>query len=93
MLDEIRAGRSPYTFIEIMSCPGGCIGGGGQPVLASVEEKKARMNALYTEDRRLGIRKSHENPAVQELYREFLGEPLGHLSHALLHTSYRARSF
>lgn len=93
LLDEIRAGRSPYTFIEIMSCPGGCIGGGGQPVLASIEEKKARAQALYAEDRRLGIRKSHENPAVRELYQQFLGEPLGHLSHALLHTSYRARSF
>lgn len=93
LLDEIRAGRSPYHFIEIMSCPGGCIGGGGQPVLADRERKQARNQALYREDQRLAIRKSHENPAVQALYREFLGKPLGHLSHELLHTSYRPRPF
>ncbi|MEN6499547.1 MAG: iron hydrogenase small subunit, partial [Rectinema sp.] len=93
LLDEIRAGRSPYQFIEIMSCPGGCIGGGGQPVLSNSETKLARSQALYTEDSILPIRKSHENPAIQTLYKEFLGEPLGHLSHELLHTSYRARTF
>ena len=93
LLDEIRAGRSPYQFIEIMSCPGGCIGGGGQPVLADVEKKLARNRALYQEDRSLPLRKSHDNPAVQALYKDFLGKPLGHLSHELLHTSYRARVF
>ena len=93
LLDEIRAGRSPYQFIEIMSCPGGCIGGGGQPVLSNSKTKLARSQALYTEDSILPIRKSHENPAIQTLYKEFLGEPLGHLSHELLHTSYRARTF
>jgi iron only hydrogenase large subunit-like protein len=93
LLDEIRAGKSPYQFIEIMSCPGGCVGGGGQPVLSSVEKKLARSQALYTEDQVLPIRKSHENPAIQTLYKEFLGEPLGHLSHELLHTSYKARAF
>jgi len=93
LLDEIRAGRSPYQFIEIMSCPGGCIGGGGQPVLSNSETKLARSQALYTEDHILPIRKSHENPAIRTLYKEFLGEPLGHLSHELLHTSYRARAF
>lgn len=93
LLDEIRAGRSPYQFIEIMSCPGGCIGGGGQPVLSNSKTKLARSQALYTEDSSLPIRKSHENPAIQTLYKEFLGEPLGHLSHELLHTSYRARTF
>jgi len=93
LLDEIRAGKSPYQFIEIMSCPGGCVGGGGQPVLSSVEKKLARSQALYTEDHVLPIRKSHENPAIQTLYKEFLGEPLGHLSHELLHTSYKARAF
>ncbi|MEN6297502.1 MAG: NADH-dependent [FeFe] hydrogenase, group A6 [Rectinema sp.] len=93
LLDEIRAGKSPYQFIEIMSCPGGCIGGGGQPVLADIEKKLARSKALYTEDRILPIRKSHENPAVNTLYKDFLGKPLGHLSHELLHTSYRARVF
>lgn len=93
LLDEIREGKSPYQFIEIMSCPGGCIGGGGQPVLADFEKKLARSQALYLEDRKLAIRKSHENPAVQALYQEFLGKPLGHLSHELLHTSYKARVF
>ena len=93
LLDEIRAGRSPYQFIEIMSCPGGCIGGGGQPVLADIEKKLARNRALYQEDRSLPLRKSHDNPAVQALYKDFLGKPLGHLSHELLHTSYRARVF
>jgi iron-only hydrogenase group A len=93
LLDEIREGKSPYQFIEIMSCPGGCIGGGGQPVLADFEKKLARSQALYLEDRMLAIRKSHENPAVQALYQEFLGKPLGHLSHELLHTSYKARVF
>lgn len=93
LLDEIREGKSPYQFIEIMSCPGGCIGGGGQPVLADLEKKLARSQALYEEDRKLAIRKSHENPAVRALYQEFLGKPLGHLSHELLHTSYKARVF
>ncbi|HBE46119.1 MAG TPA: ferredoxin, partial [Spirochaetaceae bacterium] len=93
LLDEIRAGKSPYHFIEIMSCPGGCVGGGGQPVLADLEKKLARSQALYEEDRKLAIRKSHENPAVRALYQEFLGKPLGHLSHELLHTSYKARVF
>jgi iron-only hydrogenase group A len=93
LLDEIRAGKSPYHFIEIMSCPGGCIGGGGQPVLADIEKKLARNHALYVEDQKLPLRKSHENPAVSALYKDFLGKPLGHLSHELLHTSYRAREF
>ncbi len=93
LLDEIRARKSPYHFIEIMSCPGGCVGGGGQPVLADIEKKRARSNALYAEDRALPIRKSHENPAVAAIYREFLGKPLGRLSHELLHTSYRPRVF
>ncbi len=93
LLDEIRAGKSRYHFIEIMSCPGGCVGGGGQPVLADIEKKKARSLSLYEEDRRLPIRKSHENPAITTLYEEFLGKPLSHLSHELLHTSYKARVF
>jgi len=93
LLDEIREGKSPYQFIEIMSCPGGCIGGGGQPVGADIEKKKARSLSLYTEDRRLPLRKSHENPAIIALYQEFLGAPLSHLSHELLHTHYHVRVF
>jgi iron-only hydrogenase group A len=93
LLDEIQAGSSPYTFIEIMTCPGGCIGGGGQPLLPTNSKRLSRGNAIYTEDRRLPLRKSHENPAITEIYRDFLGEPLGHLSHELLHTEYDSRPF
>ncbi len=93
LLDEIAEGKSTYHFIEIMSCPGGCVGGGGQPVRVDAEKRLARNKAMYAEDLRLGIRKSHENPAIKELYAEFLGKPLGHLSHELLHTKYKERTF
>ena len=91
LLDEMAAGKSPYHFIEVMSCPGGCIGGGGQPVCPDMEKKLARNRSLYVEDQRLPERKSHLNQEVGALYREFLGKPAGHLSHELLHTSYAAR--
>jgi iron-only hydrogenase group A len=91
ILDEIAAGTSPYAFVEIMTCPGGCIGGGGQPVRTGTSERLARQKAIYAEDQRLPIRKSHENPAVSALYKDFLGKPLGHLSHELLHTNYKKR--
>ncbi len=93
LLDEIAAGRSPYHFIEVMSCPGGCIGGGGQPVLGDMSRKLARNRSLYAEDLRLAERASHRNPDVEALYRRFLGEPSGHLSHELLHTGYARRTF
>jgi iron-only hydrogenase group A len=93
ILDEIKAGTSPYHFIEVMTCPGGCVGGGGQPVRVDMEKRVARNKAMYAEDLRLGLRKSHDNPAVKELYADFLGEPLGRLSHELLHTEYRRRTF
>ncbi|GAB1432244.1 NADH-dependent [FeFe] hydrogenase, group A6 [Spirochaetota bacterium] len=88
ILDEIAAGKSPYAFVEIMSCPGGCLGGGGQPIAPTWEKSTFRMNAIYKQDKAMAIRKSHENPAIQKLYSEFLGKPLGHLSHELLHTEY-----
>jgi iron only hydrogenase large subunit-like protein len=91
LLEEVQAGKSPYTFIEIMTCPGGCIGGGGQPIPTNTETRKKRMAALYQEDQNLPIRKSHENPVVQELYKTFLDKPLGHKSHQLLHTHYKKR--
>jgi len=91
LLEEIVAGKSPYSFIEIMSCPGGCIGGGGQAILSDDARRLARQEAIYTEDRRMNIRKSHENPAVSRLYQDFLDKPLGELSHQLLHTHYKAR--
>ena len=93
LLEGIKAGTSPYAFIEIMSCPGGCVGGGGQPILPSDAKRLARGDAAYREDKRLGLRKSHDNPAIKELYASFLGKPLGELSHELLHTSYSKRDF
>jgi len=91
LLDEIKSGKSPYHFIEIMTCPGGCIGGGGQPLSDNPNVLKKRAAAIYTEDEKKTIRKSHENPAVQDLYKEFLVKPLGELSHHLLHTKYTKR--
>jgi len=91
VLEEVRDGKSPYQFIEIMTCEGGCLGGGGQPYTTNTETRKKRATAIYGEDAHLPLRKSHENPAVQELYKTFLKEPLGHLSHELLHTCYTPR--
>jgi len=91
LLDKIRDGSADYHFIEIMACPAGCIGGGGQPIPTSPEIRAARMRAIYREDERMVIRKSHENPAIQALYQEFLGQPLGEKSHHLLHTHYTPR--
>lgn len=99
LLDEIRAGKSPYAFIEIMGCPGGCVNGGGQPyvkpmfllnedddILDTYRQKRADI--LYSEDERQTIRQSHNNPDIQKLYKEFLGHPLSEMSEKLLHTSY-----
>ncbi len=91
ILDEIEAGTSEYAFVEIMTCPGGCIGGGGQPVSPTWEKRENRKNAIYREDKGMPQRKSHDNPAVHALYTEFLGKPLGELSHELLHTRYQLR--
>jgi len=91
LLEQIEKGESPYTFIEIMTCPGGCLGGGGQPIPTNTEIRKKRAESIYREDARKGIRKSHENPAIQKLYKEFLKEPLSHVSHELLHTEYTER--
>jgi iron-only hydrogenase group A len=91
ILDQIRAGRNDLQFIEIMTCPGGCINGGGQPQNADQEAVKARLKALYEIDRDAHLRTSHANPWVQRLYKEYLGQPLGERSHALLHTHYTRR--
>ncbi|MEN6328571.1 MAG: NADH-dependent [FeFe] hydrogenase, group A6 [Syntrophomonas sp.] len=88
IMDEIRAGTSPYHFIEVMCCPGGCIGGGGQPIPSTIAKKKERIDALYAEDAGLPLRKSHDNPEVKKIYEDFLHAPLGHKSHELLHTHY-----
>lgn len=91
LMDAIRTGKSRYHFIEIMACPGGCIGGGGNPI-KDWRKMEPRLEAVYREDEDLPLRKSHENPAVKALYTEFLEEPCGHKSHELLHTAYMDRS-
>jgi iron-only hydrogenase group A len=91
LLEDVREGTSKYDFIEIMACPYGCVGGGGQPLPASDEVKAKRGEGLHNIDKSDKIRKSHENPEVIKLYEEFLGEPLGGESHHLLHTRYKKR--
>jgi len=91
LLDEIKNGRHDLHFIEVMTCPGGCIAGGGQPLGLGTGNIVARMKALYQIDRDAPLRTSHHNPWVQRLYTEFLGQPLGHKSHELLHTHYAKR--
>ncbi|MBN2450864.1 MAG: iron hydrogenase small subunit [Lentisphaeria bacterium] len=84
-------GKAQYHFIEVMCCPGGCIGGGGQPRPTTDEVRKARIRAVYREDEGRPMRKSHVNPAITQVYKEFLGEPNGHKAHELLHTHYQDR--
>jgi NADH-quinone oxidoreductase subunit G/NADP-reducing hydrogenase subunit HndD len=91
ILEQIRAGRTDLQFIEVMSCAGGCVAGGGQPRSASPDAVRARMQALYAIDRDAAVRASHENPAIQRLYAEFLGKPLSDRSRELLHTRYETR--
>jgi iron-only hydrogenase group A len=91
LLERIKGGEATYHFIEIMACPGGCVGGGGQPIPVNAEVRTLRAQALYAEDRGLKYRKSHENPSIEKIYEEFLGKPLGEKSHHLLHTKYKAR--
>lgn len=93
MLEDIRSGRSEYHAIEIMACPGGCVGGGGQPLHhGNVEIIDARRRAVYEEDRNKPLRKSHENPDIRKLYEDFLGKPLSGKAHELLHTVYFKKS-
>jgi NADP-reducing hydrogenase subunit HndD len=91
LMEEAAKGESPYHFIEVMGCPGGCISGGGQPRPTNDEIRKKRMEAIYKEDEGKKLRKSHENPFITKIYEEYLKEPLGHKSHELLHTSYTRR--
>jgi len=92
LLEKIREGKEQYHMIEIMACPGGCIDGGGQPYIrGNTDIIKKRRVALYTEDRNKTLRKSHENPFIQELYKDFLGKPYGEKAHELLHTTYIKR--
>ncbi|HSW29150.1 MAG TPA: NADH-dependent [FeFe] hydrogenase, group A6 [Longimicrobiales bacterium] len=91
LLEQLRAGRDDLHFIEVMTCPGGCINGGGQPIGADLARIRSRMEALYRIDREDTLQVSHKNPWVLRLYEEFLGKPLGHESHRLLHTHYDKR--
>ncbi len=91
LLEQIEEGKSPYAFIEVMTCPGGCLGGGGQAIPTTWEIRQKRAASIYREDSLKPIRKSHENPAIKEIYQDFLKEPLGHKSHELLHTDYTER--
>ncbi len=97
LLDQVREGKKNYTFIEVMGCPGGCVNGGGQPIVTVEQREKTdprvlRAKALYREDENKAIRKSHENPSIKKLYAEYLEKPNSHKAHHLLHTHYSARS-
>lgn len=88
----VASGQAQYHFVEVMCCPGGCIGGGGQPRLTTDEVRKARIKGIYEEDEGRPLRKSHENPAIKQIYQDFLEKPLGHKSHELLHTHYVSKA-
>ena len=93
LLEDIRNGHNEYHVIEIMACPGGCIGGGGQPLHhGNSDVLYARANALYREDANKPLRKSHENPYIKTLYEEYLGKPLSETAEHLLHTHYFNKS-
>ena len=92
VMDDVRAGKSPYHFIEVMACPGGCLNGGGAPFLKNPAKVAERMNKMYESDAKNPVRRSHENKEVEMLYQDFLKEPCGHVSHHLLHTHYVDRS-
>lgn len=91
LLQAVHDKKVSYHFIEIMACPGGCLGGGGQPVPTNAEIRKKRTQAIYSEDMSMVLRKSHENPDVIQIYKDFLEKPLSHKSHELLHTHYKKR--
>nr|NNM90321.1 4Fe-4S binding protein [Bacilli bacterium] len=97
VMDHIRKGEKNYDFIEVMACPGGCIAGGGQPIVpakvrSKVDVRALRAKAIYAEDVDMPIRKSHKNPDIKRIYDEFLGEPNSHVAHELLHTHYKAKT-
>lgn len=92
VMDDVASGKSHFHFVEIMACPGGCLGGGGQPIPTNPEIRKKRADAIYAEDAGMPIRKSHENPEIIKIYEDFLIKPLGEKSHQLLHTNYIPRN-
>jgi iron only hydrogenase large subunit-like protein len=90
IIEAVKAGET-FHFIEVMTCPGGCIGGGGQPRFTTDAVRKKRIEAIYKEDEGKKLRKSHENPDITKVYKEFFGNPLSEVSHHLLHTKYTKR--
>ena len=97
LIERIKAGDASYAFIEVMACPGGCVNGGGQPIVSAykrmdIDPRVERAKGLYAEDEAKVLRKSHENPDIQKLYEDFLGKPNGHKAHKLLHTTYTPRA-
>ena len=97
IMDEIESGNADYDFIEIMACPGGCVMGGGQPIKPAkirrmIDVRKKRADALYSIDEKMIIRKSHQNPVLQKIYKDYLGSPNGEKAHELLHTHYSKKS-
>lgn len=96
LMEEIKAGKSKYQFIEVMACPGGCINGGGQPIVSSevlnnVDVRELRAKAVYARDKKSELRLSHENPVIKTLYKDYFGEPNSHKAHEILHTTYNAQ--
>lgn len=95
VLEAVKAGKADFHFMEVMTCPVGCISGGGQPKILVPDEREnalaSRKESMYEHDKNLKMRKSHNNPEIKKIYKNFLGEPLGHESHHLLHTTYQAR--
>jgi NADP-reducing hydrogenase subunit HndD len=91
ILDEMKSGKRKLDFLEVMSCPGGCIGGGGQPINSDLQALQARLKVLYQIDKNETLRTAHQNPAIKRIYKDFLGEPLSEKSHHLLHTTYLKR--
>lgn len=97
LMEQVRRGEVELDFIEVMACPGGCIAGGGQPLVPEklrdeMDIRAVRAKAIYDEDEQLTIRQSHKNPYIKQLYEQYLGEPNGPLAHELLHTTYTKRS-
>ena len=96
LLDAVKRGEKKYHFIEVMGCPGGCVNGGGQPIVSPqvrnwTDIRAERAKALYTEDEAKTLRKSHENPEIKQIYADYLGKPNSHKAHELLHTTYEQR--
>ena len=91
IMRQIKNGTGNYHFVEIMACPGGCLGGGGQPIPTNAAIRKNRMKAIYSEDEHMVLRKSHQNPEIIAIYKDFLGKPNSKVSHELLHTHYVER--